>query len=70
MARGKICQFNCCENYFIYIVRLFIYLFIKDNKQKKLFVKKGRKKLTYTLKDEYIYIYIKLGSSYTWCNSK
>ena len=54
MARGKICQFNCCENYFIYIVRLFI----KDNKQKKLFVKKGGKKLTYTLKDEYIYIYI------------
>ena len=53
MARGKICQFNCCENYFIYIVRLFI----KDNKQKKIFVKKGGKKLTYTLKDEYIYIY-------------
>ena len=52
MARGKICQFNCCENYFIYIVRLFI----KDNKQKKIFVKKGGKKLTYTLKDEYIYI--------------
>ena len=33
MARGKICQFNCCENYFIYIVRLFIYLLKIINKR-------------------------------------